>query len=285
MPFASTCLSSGYQTLRDVPSIEADQTTSGTAALKLVDPGTGLPIDLTDYASSSSSWSADNFTGIVVRMKEMPEDPSVWADIVADISGTPDEGNITFDYDEDTTELGGIYTAEAQLWLSGSLRRTLPFFFIVNHNLTNHEGGQLTIAEIRMTLRDCDPEMNFLTDQLAFTRQEYALAMRRCIDYWNESLPPVGTYTTTNFPYRYHYSRGVISQLYFLAGQHMMRNELDYSAGGVSVKDTDHWKNFEAIGAKLWEEWKTWVRDVKYNINVMGGIVFLGGYRQSYYSR
>jgi hypothetical protein len=65
----------------------------------------------------------------------------------------------------------------------------------------------------------------------------------------------------------------------------MMRNDLDYNAGGVTVQDTLRWKSYMAISEQLWNEWKQWVKDVKYNLNVMGGFVVLGGYRRESYYR
>jgi hypothetical protein len=280
MPFANDCLDSGYSTMRDIPSVEADQCTIGTATLQLVDPHTGAPIDLTNYdITTSSSSSSEDFTGLKVVMKELPEDPRKFAEIYA-TAVDPVDGQVSFDYTAQTTRLGGVLTAEVQIWQTGSMRRVCPFFFIVNPDLESHEGAQLTIAEIRMTMRDVDPEGNALIDQLEFSRQEIALCMRRCIDYWNESLPPVGTYKPTNFPWRFRYSLGVTAQLYQMAAANKMRNDLPYSAGGVTVADTIKWQQYANLGDKLWADWIQWVKDTKYHINVMGAFHVLGGYRR-----
>jgi len=282
MPFANDCLSSGYNTVRDIPEVEVDQCTVGDVSLTLYDPRTGNPIDLTDYDTSSSAGA--EFTGLKCVIREMPEDQTNWAEpdvTITDATG----GVVSIAYDAAVTGRGGIYTAEIQLWSDGHMRRVFPFFFIVNPDLARGStGATLTIAEIRMTLRDVDAEGNFLLDEIEFKQKEIALAMRRCIDYWNEAPPPVAVYKTTNFPYRYHYAKAVISQLYLMAAQHMMRNDLNYSAGGVTVEDTIRWKSYQTISEQLWAEWKQWVKDTKYRINVMGGFVVLGGYRrESYY--
>lgn len=282
MPFANQCVEAGYSSLRDIPSVEADQCTVGTASLELRDPNTGAPIDLSDYSISSSS--SGEVTEVRVVLKEMPEDSVVWAQIKADITDA-ESGQISFDYDEAVTDLGGIYTGDVQLWYDGHMRRALPFFFIVNHDLANHQGGQLTIAEIRMTLRDVDPEANYLLDALQFSRQEIALCMRRCIDYWNEVPPPVTTYKATNFPWRYHYSRGVAAQLLLMVAQWRLRNDLPYNAGGISIRNEAMWERYQTLGNALWAEWQRWVKDRKYNINVMGGFGYIGGYRREVYYR
>ena len=285
MPFSVTCLESGYSSLRDIPSVEVDQLTLGETTLSLRDPNTGEPVDLTPYAPEGSSSSSGDVDEVRIRVKEMPEDILSWAEFKADIVAPPTAGIISFEYDETITRRGGIFTAEAQMWKNGHLRKVYQFFFIVTPDLESNVGETLTIAEIRMSMRDVDPEANFLIDQLEFSRQEIALCMRRCIDYWNESPPPVAYYKATNFPYRYHYSRAVISQLYFMSAQHKLRNDLNYSAGGVTVQDTLNYAKYQEMADKLWAEWMQWVKDTKYNINVMGGFVVLGGYRREAYYR
>lgn len=279
MAFANDCLESGYSSLRDIPSAEVDQCTVGDVTISFRDPNTGEPIDLTDYAPEGSSSSSGDVDEVRVVIKEMPEDRNNWATIKAEIVDPPTDGTITFEYDAHVSRQGGTFTAEAQLWADSSMRRALPFFFIVTPDLASSDGAQLTITEIRMSMRDTDPEGNFLLDQLEFTRQEIALCMRRCIDYWNETPPPVYYYKTTNFPYRYHYSRAVVAQLLLMAANNKMRNDLDYSAGGVTVQDTQTFEKYQKLGDSMWAEWRQWVKDIKYNINVMGGFSSLGGYR------
>lgn len=285
MPFANDCLESGYSSLRDVPSVEVDQSTLGEVSLQLRDPNTGEPVDLSPYQPEDSSSSSGDVDEIRIRIKELPDDLLPWASTTATITAPATSGIISFSYDENMTRRGGIFTAEAQMWHDSHMRKVFPFFFIVTPDLASNVGAQLTIAEVRMSIRDVDPEGNFLIDQLEFSRQEIALCMRRCIDYWNESPPPVAYYTATNFPWRYHYSRAVVSQLYFMAAQHKLRNDLNYSAGGVTVQDTANFAKYQKLADQLWDEWRTWVKDTKYNINVMGGFGTLGGYRRAEYYR
>lgn len=285
MPFANDCLQSGYSSHRDIPSVEVDQCTLGDTSIQFNDPNTGAPIDLTPYQPEGSSSASGDVDEVRVRIKEMPEDYQVWAEVKAEIIDPATAGAITFAYDEHMTRQGGVFTAEAQFWHDGHMRKVAPFFFIVNPDLASDKGEQLTITEIRMTIRDVDPEGNYLLDQLEFSRQEIALCMRRCIDYWNETPPPGFDYKATNFPYRYHYSRAVVSQLYFMAAQHKLRNDLNYNAGGVTVQDTLNYTKYQEMADKLWAEWMQWVKDTKYNLNVMGGFGLLGGYRREVYYR
>jgi len=290
MPFNQTCVGAGYSNLRDVPEVPIDQCAVGTARLILRWPN-GSVIDLTQFdivESSSASSSSALVDGVQIVVKEMPEDNVAWATEDADIISAS-EGVIEFDYSP-TNKLSrraGIFTAEAQIIQDGLLRKTYPFFLVVNPSLTGQQqdsNQMLSVAEIRMSIRDVDPESNFLLDELDFKTNEIALMIRRAVDYWNETPPPVAYYKATNFPYRYHLSLGVIGALHNMASIHKMRNNLDYTAGGVTVQDTAKWKQYAEIGARLWDEYRQWVKHMKYQINIEGGYMQLGsGYSRGYF--
>ena len=290
MPFATTCIDSGYTTLRDVPEVTIDQCTDGTFQLTLRDP-TGGAIDLTQYGivDHSSSSSQAEFTGVRVVIKEMPADANAWATQVAEVIDA-ENGVVEVDYTSARISLRcGIFVAEAQIWEDGIMKKLYPFFLIVNPSLSAHPAHDeqaLSIIEIRMSLRDVDPESNFLIDELDFKTNEIALMIRRCIDFWNEQPPPVAVYKATNFPYRYHLSVGVIGLLHQMASAHKMRNNLDYSAGGVTVADTIKWQQYSDLGDKYWLQWAQWVKDKKYQLNIEGAFATLhSGYQWGYYRR
>jgi len=290
MPFSQTCTSLGYSTLRDVPEVTLDQCSTGEAQLSLHWP-TGQAIDLSEFGiidSSSASSSSSVIDGVRIVVKEMPEDHVAWASQTAEIIDSAN-GVIAFDYSpaNKLSSRAGIFTAEAQIYEDGVMRKTYPFFLVVNPSLTGQpqdSNQMLSVAEIRMSLRDVDPESNFLIDELDFKTNEIALMIRRAVDYWNETPPPVAYYKATNFPWRYHLSLGVIGLLHEMASIHKMRNDLDYQAGGVSVKDTSKWQQYASIGARLWDEYRKWVKQKKYQINIEGGYSRLGsGYDRSLY--
>ena len=291
MAFANNCLDAGYSTLRDVPEVTVDQCSAGSARLTLRWPNSSV-IDLTAYGienSSSASSSSPMADGVHIVVKEHPSSQTEWASEDADIIDAQN-GIIEFDYSTTNkfTQRAGIFTAEAQVYEDGSIRKIYPFFLIVNPSLsggTSDTSQALSVAEIRMTLRDVDPESNFLLDELDFKTNEIALMIRRAVDYWNEVPPPVSAYTPTNFPFRYHLSLGVAGLLHQMASAHKMRNNLDYSAGGLTVQDTIKWQQYENIGNRLWDEYRKWVRDKKYQINIEGGFMQMnsGYHRQLYY--
>ena len=289
MPFNQICVDAGYSTLRDVPEVTIDQCATGEARLTLRWPN-GQPIDLTQYGiynSSSLSSSSPMADGVLINVKEMPNSSRLWAQEEATIIDAVN-GVVSFEYDPTAmTRRAGIFTADAQIFENGLMRKLYPFFLIVNPAMTGASGDSnqmLSIAEIRMTMRDTDPESNFLLDELDFTTNEIALMIRRAVDYWNEVPPPLSVYTSSNFPWRYHLSRGVVGLLHQMAAMYKMRNNLDYSAGGVTVADTIKWQQYENIGTRMWDEYRKWVRDKKYEINIQGGYMTLGsGYDRTYY--
>jgi hypothetical protein len=292
MAFANDCLDAGYTTLRDVPEVTIDQCATGAARLTLRWPN-GSVIDLTQYDivnSSSASSSSALVDGVRIVVKEHPSEQQTWATQDADIVDAQN-GVVEFDYSPTNkfTQRAGIFTAEAQVWQDGVIRKIYPFFLIVNPSLSgsaNDTMQSLSIAEIRMTLRDVDPEGNFLLDELDFKTNEIALMVRRAVDYWNEIPPPLAVYTPTNFPWRYHLSLGVVGLLHQMASIHKMRNNLDYSAGGVTVADTIKWQQYENIGTRVWDEYRAWVRSKKYQLNIEGGYLQLqSGYQRQFYYR
>lgn len=290
MPFSNTCLDSGYQSLRDVPSVVVDQCTDGDVELVLRDPATGQTIDLTQYGitDSSSSSSSGHLTGVMIVVKELPSDNTVWWEeqaLIADAAG----GKLRIVYTATDVRRSGVFTAEAQIWEDGKMKRIFPFFLEVNPSLSGapgHSNYVLSVAEIRMTLRDVDPNGNVLIDEYEYSQEEILLAIRRCVNYWNEIPPPVGTYKPTNFPYPYHLSIGVASVLYSMAVHQKLRNDLPYSAGGLTVQDTVKWTQYREMQDRLWQEWASWVKAKKIQKNIEGAFMVMGsGYAYERYSR
>lgn len=284
MPFANDCLESGYQSLRDVPELTLDQCTEGTLRFTINDPRTGSAIDLTQYGlqsdSSSSSSSGAEFTGLKLIMKEMPWSKLIWQEKALDIiDAAGGVAELVYDTNK-ITRRSGVWTAEIQIIENGIIRRILPYFVIINPTLTGarqDSRSTLSIAEIRMTIRDTSPAGNFLIDELDFKENEIALAIRRCIDYWNEARPPVMTnMTPVSFPWRYHLSLGVVGELHHYAAINKMRNDLPYSAAGVSVQDTVRWERYKMIGDEYTAQWRQWVKEKKYEININGAFRTMG---------
>jgi hypothetical protein len=129
----------------------------------------------------------------------------------------------------------------------------------------------LTDVDVRIWLRDNDPDANLLLDDFEFSTEEIRAAMTHTVDYWNETPPSVGSYDYNRFPYRYALLRGTAANLLFMAAHRFRRNQLNYSAGGLTVDDQNKYQQYDSAGARLWEEYKVWVAQTKKSINAEQG--------------
>lgn len=152
-------------------------------------------------------------------------------------------------------------------------------FLEVSSNALSSVGSYpLTIAEVRLSLRDECPAANYLLDDVEFTNKEIFAAMRKCVDYWNELPPSVMRYNYASFPYRYHWITGTTGILLRQAGLHKLRNFLDYNAGGVAVNDNARWQSYRALGDQYWNEYVSWVSAKKAEININSAFSYVSGY-------
>ena len=146
-------------------------------------------------------------------------------------------------------------------------------------------GGPPTMAEIRLHLRDSSPQESFLLDSLMFDDAEIALAIARPVQYWNEIPPPIGTFDTNTFPFRYHWLEGICANLFFMVAEQFRRNQLSYSAAGVTLDDQNKEPNYERAGQMRWDAYRTWVRAKKAEINLEGSYGEIGSlYQYGVYS-
>jgi len=129
--------------------------------------------------------------------------------------------------------------------------------------------GILTTAEVRMAIMDRCAEDNFLLDNVEFSDAQIAWAIRRPIDMWNETPPPVPpTYTPLTFPYRYHWSLAVIGMLMRAAGLNYKRNSLEYKVSGMSIDDKHEAEFYVKMGNAYMKEYTDWMRHKKVEINM-----------------
>jgi hypothetical protein len=146
-------------------------------------------------------------------------------------------------------------------------------------------GGPPSMAEIRLHLRDSSPGESYLLDHLMFDDAEIALAITRPVQYWNEIPPPIGTFTTQTFPFRYHWLEGICANLFMMVAEQFRRNQLSYSAAGISLDDQNKEPNYERAGQMRWQAYKDWVRLKKAEINLEGAYGEIGStYQYGTYS-
>jgi hypothetical protein len=278
----------------------------GELCLDIYDLCSGQPIDLTKYgipegssSSSSSSilshWSSSSGSclpngepkhGVEIVLKPHPAACNHW-EKMAVVKSVEDAqvGHICIDFDKRMTRTAGVWCAMALVWEHGVLRMQYPFYVDITPNLAVYHpyGGPLHFAEIRLSVRDICPEMNFLIDQVEFKDEELAWAMHRPIDQWNETPPPVTIFSYTNFPFRYHWLEATVAELLFMTAQWMRRNDLDYSAAGLTVADTKKWPDYWKMAQERRLRWETWMKNKKIEINLSQAYATQLGYRAAPY--
>jgi hypothetical protein len=142
------------------------------------------------------------------------------------------------------------------------------------------------VAEVRMYLRDY-PELNRLIDGEETSDRMIAWAVIDALDLINNTPPFIGQYTCTTFPMRSLLLRGTVISVLESVGLLQMRNQLNYSDGGISVSASDkapmimQW--LQMLRASFDERLNRW--KVASNIaqamdmtSVMSDYYFLGGY-------
>jgi len=142
------------------------------------------------------------------------------------------------------------------------------------------------VAEVRMYLRDY-PELNRLIDGEETSDRMIAWAVIDALDLINNTPPFIGQYTCTTFPMRSLLLRGTVISVLESVGLLQMRNQLNYSDGGISVSASDkapmimQW--LQMLRASFDDRLNRW--KVASNIaqamdmtSVMSDYYFLGGY-------
>jgi hypothetical protein len=291
--FANDCLDSIGVCPNRIQSLAVGQCTAGEVCLELKDPATGLAIDLTAYgitASSSSSSSSSSSGepvkhGVEFLIKELPSSPIIFFRKMGVVKTSEDAvaGKVCLNYDDVDSSKAGIWCGMAVIWQQGVQRKLFPFYFEVTPNLLAYNpSGPLSVAEIRLSIRDTCPEINFLIDAVEYKDEEIAWAMRRPIEYWNEIPPDLGFYTPMDFPFRYHWLEATVGELLRMAAIWLRRNDLDYTAAGLTVADTKKWPDYMRMAEQRSGEWKGFVKTKKLEMNIDGGYASMGGYPYPY---
>lgn len=125
----------------------------------------------------------------------------------------------------------------------------------------------MTDMEVRIFLRDTDPEANLLIDDLEFSPEEIRTAMNITVDRWNDEPPDICRMDYDEFPYRSILLLGVSSNLLSMAAHRYRRNSLSMQAGGTSVDDQRKAAEYDQAAARLRDEFLRMVRTKKRELN------------------
>ena len=223
--------------------------------------------------------------GVEIVSKEMPNSSMILFKKMAHVRSEEEarHGIVHLDIDRRESGKPGSFCTMAIVWEHGTRRFNMPFYFVITPAYDEFvpSGGPITIAEIRLWMRDKEPSDNFLLDSVEFHDSEIVAAIRSPIDYWNEVPPPLQEVTYSNFPFRFHWIEASTGLLLRMAALWMRRNDLDYSAAGVSVQDTKKWPDYLKMYEERWGRYEQWVRAKKMEINISQSYVTLGGFYTS----
>jgi hypothetical protein len=135
----------------------------------------------------------------------------------------------------------------------------------------------LSELDIRIWMRDNNPEANILLQDYEFTPEEIRTCMTLAVDKWNETPPAMArhSHTIADFPYRGELLRGTCGNLLFAAAMRFRRNELQASVPGGVVSDQSKYNQYDAAGERLWREFVSWIHMKKRAINMEEGWVLI----------
>lgn len=174
---------------------------------------------------------------------------------------------------EDTDCIGppGIYLCQVERYVTGGhFVDATPAYLYIEPNLRyqHQQSGAPTIPEIRLHLGDSEINEVSLLDTFEFTDTEIADCMRRVVDHWNQTPPPVQTYNYDNYPFKYWWIKGTMIELLKIAARRYARNRLQYSAGGVNIDDQNKANDYIAMANDMKQEYMDWFKAAKVGQNM-----------------
>lgn len=189
---------------------------------------------------------------------------AVWAQVT-----DPTEGKVRVPLSRDVLDAAGIFYAQlvalAPDMMSASA--TTDYWLEVAPSLAVRSRGPITIAEIRMELRDVCGSQNMLLGDVEFSDEEIAFALNKPIEEFNETGVPQANFTSVTFPYRFNWRRATTAYLLQTAAWNYERNNLPYTAGDVSVSDKDKFATYNREAQRLLLEWRDFITNKKIEIN------------------
>lgn len=267
----------GRPVLTKTAAVSTSQGMAPVVEMVLRDPE-GRPINFTScgftsYSSSSSSSSPQG--QVLLKAKEVFSNGQSYPTV--DVDGVfmdAAAGLVRAKLPASATLNSGIFEGNwGVLSAEGELLTSNKFYIVVEKSQfaspsAAPNSGLPSVETVRVYLRDSSPADNPLLNTLEFDLPEICDAMILCVQHWNTVQPPVRrTFNTTNFPASSAVLNGIMGELYLTAAKHYRRNQLNYSAGGLSIDDKNKSQEYETIGDRMLQEYLKWVRMVKVQIN------------------
>ena len=165
----------------------------------------------------------------------------------------------------------GVWYAEFLAYNSkGELRHDYRAYLCIRKGTRGSKAGPqtVTVMDVRLALMDTSPEMNTLLDDLEYSDMMILNAVERAMDEWEETPPRLAKrFNATNFPFREHLIKGAVGYLLQSVMYRYMRNEMHYSASGLTF-DKNTKQSYLQLSQMARQEWKNFIAAMKTSMNM-----------------
>jgi hypothetical protein len=134
-----------------------------------------------------------------------------------------------------------------------------------------------TLDEVRLSLRDNDPQENELIENYDFGLPELCYAITRTIKFWNAQPPLIAATNTTGGLDPEVWLTGTHLYLFELAEEHYRRNRLPYQAGQTNLDDKARSEEYNKAYQDRAERFRKMVIHRKVAMNMARGWSAFGG--------
>lgn len=246
-------------------------TSYGQPFLRVVE-GSEAVLDITLKSSTVSDTPLDltSVTRVEFAAKELPELSDFY--IRKDISVvTPASGLVRLTLAGSELNLAGLWFGAVACYKDLAKVYETPCWLEVLKSLMTVSSLQrntpLSVDDVRASMRDTVASFNPVFDDLEFSDNEVARAMVDAVRQWNDNPPLVEPYSQVSFPWRREHCRAACGFLLRTASMHKLRNELNYSAGNISIEDGASTQAYQQTAKMLIQEWEEWCALKKREIN------------------
>jgi len=128
--------------------------------------------------------------------------------------------------------------------------------------------GFISEIDVRIFLRDNDPDANLLIKDFEFSPEEIRTAQTLAVDLWNETPPQIAIFNVEDFPFRYHLILQTVANLLTMAGMRFRRNNMDLSITGGVANDQNKADPYDQAAERLSAKFHDWMIRKKAEINM-----------------
>jgi hypothetical protein len=239
----------------------------------VIDAVAGSPKTLTIQICQTNGDAVDlsSFSEVRFKVKESYDARTLYIDTACSIVDATN-GMIRLDLSKALNRWAGVWLAAFVLEnADGDSVAQYDCYLHVSKGIANQEykNSSITIADVRLALWDRCVTDNGLLDDFEFSDSEICSAIRMPVDEWNETPPIINgaQFTAATFPYRYNWIQAAAAELLRMAARNLLRNKLDYNAGGLNVNDRSRGPIYVQLATAMRQEWRDWMMREKRRIN------------------